>query len=137
MVTAKFREAPQRFGKETTLRQFRYFATTAEIGQFRWLSPPSMCRNRPCPMRCRHSSSIRRSAVRVPAARRRADHRRSPVLLAWKILDSEEDALRESRVQVHELQGTVHLTASCTVLGDFPARPAGARTNYPDRAWGA
>ncbi len=38
---------------------------------------------------------------------------------AWQILDSEEDALREARVQVHELQGTVHLTASCTVLGDF------------------
>ena len=121
--------------RSVSLKQLRYFIATAETGQL---------------SKAAHSTHVSQSAITAAIKSleslmkvRLFDRQQLGVSLTAEghrfylrvreVLDLLEDAIREPRYNVYNLQGSVKVSASYTVLGYFlPNLLARFRANYPD-----
>jgi len=121
--------------RNVSLKQLRYFIATAETGQL---------------SKAARSTHVSQSAITAAIKSleelmqvRLFERQQQGVSLtpeghrfyirAKEVIDSLEDALREPRFNVHNVKGSVNVSASYTVLGYFlPVLLARFRANYPD-----
>ncbi len=121
--------------KDISMRQLRYFVTTAETGQLSMAAKKvhvvqSTVTNAILQLEASLGVSLfqrRPGGVIMTAEGYKFYHR------ARHILDTLDEAISEPHFQKHEMRGAIRIAASYALLGYFlPARMARFRQQYPD-----